>query len=351
LVVRMPDQPRVRLYRALRRADPTLTYFSTPEFAHSAFVSGTVTGGDFAPEPAGTRTRVLVGGETIPYSPYNFTNELGEYAFTGEQIRWNGAAAATTSLFALQTQENEDGNVLGYRGFARRDNVQLTSQGSLEMQDLALLPVTPRTLTGTVQAPAQSGDISTGLSVHFGEGAVQSLRLQTGLSSFSVPTAEISGATYSLQIVAGITGGGSSRVSLSGLPPEPAALTVVLPEPPTLVAPADRELALTAEAAFEFTVPLGGVNILRFDAIDGAQLEIITQETRLVVPDLTAYGYPFAPQSEHGWTVRNLSSYVDVDAFTQGTSDAALEEKLHQATTVTELKEASAGYRVFAVAP
>ena len=82
-------------------------------------------------------------------------------------------------------------------------------------------------------------------------------------------------------------------------------MTVDLPAPPVLQAPADGATAIGVGSTLRLSTAPGGAATFVVNPVgaSGPSLAITTLEDRVTVPDLTDFGFALLPATEHTWAV------------------------------------------------
>ncbi len=264
--------------------------------AHTADLSGTVTGAD----AAGTVTRITASAaglrRSAPVSPADSTFQLTLY--------WGGAATQQVSLRALQHVPGANGWPTSYTGFAT-GTATVTGGAPTVAPAMALAgPVPATTVSGTVALDASwpgatisgTAKISGGLASAFTGAAV------TG-TSFSALLPDL-GGELQLGVLAGDpAAGGPFGQALAPVAPGEAGVALTVPAAPSLASPADGATA-GAGTAFSWSASGGSLRELWVNCSGATatwSVIVYGASNSVALPDLSAFGMPLASGMDCGW--------------------------------------------------
>jgi hypothetical protein len=311
-IVRHPTEPYAIVYLGLTLAAPTLVHpGGVPLPDREATVTGTVSATTF-PEPHGYKTLVTFGSPEVQASrtvdPFG-----GGFQFPGPVLRWWGPRVTVGALHALQWQFDTNGLPVGYSGHGQRPLTLDASEPDNPGQDMALLAVSPASLSGAVVVPPGHTLYERRLATVFPEGGHLVLATESApAADFDYVTPVIDGATMAVAAL----GYRSSAVEYSyavraELPPHATGVSVHLPHVPLLMWPADAAVWIDFETSFGWEAPSAGV--AAFVIAGDPSAVVLTGATSAVLPDLDAVGLPWTPGATYSWQVLGLAGFATVD--------------------------------------
>jgi hypothetical protein len=280
-------------YIGLTRPDPTLNdLLSRTSQARTANLSGQLTGGTY-PEPAGVETRlVFASPETLSAVDYLFSNvdHSADGSFASP-IQWQGPAATTGTLFALQIQTALQGEFLPTQySYGSLSGVSLEDTGTLSGQTvtLASVPTAQMSVTVAEKSGYTFSEESVQLSVapNVALTIILSGDVLTTPMTFAAP--EIASTSLAVSANATNDAGAFIEATQTGLMPD-ASVVLSVPDPPEALTPDDGATEVGYSTTFSWTGYPNGLYMLEvFPEKYGTAFFIFTAATSATIPDFNA---------------------------------------------------------------
>jgi len=282
---------------------------------HHATVDGTVSGGAGFPQPAGHRTSVAFGSPDARAS-VNAAGATGAFSLTS--LAWFGPTTTAGALHALQWRVGPTDLPEAYTGHGYRPLTLQAGSAPYTGQDMALLPISSSSLSGTVAVPAGVTLGQRALFVSFAEGGfVPIVGETTSATSFTYVTPVIADATVG---VAALGGGAPTEFSWAmraGLLPGATSVDVQLPAVPQLVVPLAGTTGVGHATDFSWSSPAGGVVIVQFEPDSvGPTISVVTTTGSASIPEVSGLGLALPATATYRWRVYAFPEYPTVDAAT-----------------------------------
>lgn len=263
-----------------------------PALARTAAVSGTLTGG-VMPVPAGHEVIVCLEGlDGVVLGCDSVAPTENSYSIPAN---WGGPATRQARLHALQVNSNGTEYPVSYPGYATMD-VTLTD-ATPTVADLDLGSALPTT-TVDVDVDAPVAITNTSATVEFGtylEMAVANIASPVTAHAFVMPVIDDASHGF-IATTADSRTGWLSDVTGS-------TATVVVPDVPTLVSPADATVDVTNSTEFTAANPTGGPLTYTWNIAGGPSLALTTMSTSHVMPDPEEFGVTIPAAANGGWQV------------------------------------------------
>lgn len=274
----------VHVYEGLTQSEVTLgTNLSpTTPVMRSTSVSGSLSGDAI---PVGANQVVMVCAEGIA-SLSSFCDQVGPTESTFSlSPQWLGSASRSSSLHLLHYESDASGMPIDYLGYATVD-LELTDGVPVVFTEPIDMGEPLETIAVELEIDSPDTISTTFGAVQVGpELALSVLNSADDSTSYDVLMPVIPGASYTfvsvaggLQIgwTAGVTGGEA---------------TLVIPEPPTVTAPADGATGVTTDTDFIVSNPTGGPVTWFWSALD-YRVALTSLSPTVNLPDTSEYGVP-----------------------------------------------------------
>lgn len=308
----------VQIYQGLSHDELLLAPMSgisaTPPVTHSASVTGTLSGGVI---PVGTDQVVQVCVEGIDGTAYGCGSVSPTETSYSLTANWYGPSVQEVRLHALQIEMNASSRPVAYLGYATADVV--LDNGVAEVVNLDLGSALPTT---TVDVTIDYAGATNGIlaAVQLGSTAampvVQALTPSpSGTEQLLMPV--IDGASYTFFAIgpASITQFGW-QAQVTG-----TSSTVVVPELPVPITPADSATGVTTATNFTALNPQDGPLTFTFtESGSGPQVAVSTMDETIALPDLSPYGLSWTPAANVNWSVVGHTG-ASVEAATGALND------------------------------
>jgi len=308
-----PDEFLTVTYRGLTLAQPTLLLPGLPPgIRHGVAVSGTVSGGTQFPQPSRHRTVAAFGSDATRVS---VEVDAATGAFAIDPLVWFGPDTEG-ALHALQWRTDAAGLPVEYIGHGYRELTLRTSDSEHRFQDIALQPVSGARMDGLVAWPDGYGLLVQSLVLQYPEGGTTILAARLWPSStFDYATPLIDRTTFALATVANSEAGETSFAVRSGLSASASGVLATLASAPRLAAPAAGATAVGHDTEFQWAGPADSAYVVAFvGPADQPTYAVVTHETRVTIPDLSAFGIALPAGVSYEWRVYGLPQYLSVDA-------------------------------------
>ncbi len=326
----------VRVYQGLTRSDPTVTIYNNqnpgpPKWTWRSSFKGSISGPGFTPN-AGSETPTFVAlsatNLVLPSLSATRPNATGSFE---APLEWNGPSVFRGSLFGLQWQRLPPGDPSkdyaplpkSYLGFGKLLGLNLSDQSVQSGLNLVMNPVSSLNLTGSITVPSGYTLTDNYVRISFDANDPKlSLFLGDDVSgnpSFKYLTPNIPGATIRLSASAQATTGESIGAFKRGFAPDASNVSLNMIAAPKITSPDDKAQGISAATPFSWSWPgvSDGVYTLEIDPVGGALTCIITTaSTHLTLPDLSALGLKWPPNSSFTWSVNaSQAAAFDVDVM------------------------------------
>lgn len=313
LHVRHPTEPLVVSYVGLTLEDPVVIVSGTQTAAqHGASFYGTVSGGTNFPQPANHVTRVTFASSATR-GTVDADGTTGGYQIVG--LPWYGADVGG-ALHALQWRFDAANLPVDYIGHGTRPRSLNGAIVAYIGEDMAMLPVSEGTVSGTTTVPAGYTLSARSMNVVYDEGGwVVPASQAAPAAPFAYVAPQIPGASIAVAAIAVAPGGEWSYAVRANLAATASGVDLTLPAVPSLVAPVDAAVNVGYATGFSWTAGPGGVSVLLVNGPPG-ELDhaIVTDDTAATIPDLREVGLDLAAAGAYTWQVVHLPGYASVDA-------------------------------------
>lgn len=285
------------VYQGLRESEVVLGGFLTSvgPVARSATVTGTLTGEAI---PVGTNQIVAVCAEGLdgPAQGCDFVSPT-ETDFS-VFVQWWGPETRSVRLHLLQIERDVSGVPVAYPGYATHD-VELTAGTTPSVADPIDLGAALDTTEVELTVLSTSALYATIGAVQLGPNLATSVMVNNdGTAAFAVAMPVLPGATYTflaatgtddMAWVTGLTGGSA---------------TLIVPDAPALVAPANMATGVTTDTEFTVSNPGGGPLVWIWnDTATDYGLALLTTSTTVTMPDTSGLGLPLPAGATFDWQV------------------------------------------------
>ena len=222
---------------------------------------------------------------------------------TGHALHWTRA----TSLSAPT----------GYSGYATQ-GVSLADSGMASIAfDLPNMSMTTGTLSGSVTASMTGGQLEHSMFLRFSDNAVMQLLWVNAVgSAFSYMTPAIAQSTLTMAASQGILSSPPyAVVHKDGLPATQSAITLTVPDAPSLTAPAWGTTGVNTSTLFRWS---GTAKVFLWNVISVPSFQgflVVTTEKQVQLPTMPD-GPALAPNTMYDWWVETHGSYQTVDEAT-----------------------------------
>ncbi len=319
--ISMPSSGLAVFYKSIRNTTPRLPFHFAPGAKRTAYVSGTVTGGEGYPQPANHYTDVCLDADTNFGAPGSNAPPPGAPAnFYGAGLSWGSTPTISATLQGIQyVVDGVTGSTTSYIAYGHVDALTLTAEATTTDQVLPLDPVATATLTGTVTLPQ-------GYAVSFRSLKLGCLGLVSDAAtdtSFSYATPNVSGAGLALRVSAQ---DGTDEVSTfrSGLPPDATAVTVDMPSAATPSSPVDGATMVDAGTVFSWSELAGATYVLLLRHTSGDRLLLVfTSDPSTALPDPALVGVPIPRSTMLMWEVGAVVPLAMDDIVQRGSFEPA----------------------------
>jgi hypothetical protein len=304
-------------YPGLRRMDPTLVIFDLdPGFPRGGLGSGALSGGAGFPGPTGHEAGVSFESAeatgTCPVQGGSSMFLLGAW--------WSGPSTVTGELHALQWLADADGRPVSYDGYGNRTGVTLVDHSSVTGQDITLAAVGAKSLAGTIVNPPTSNSASISLFAVVGNGArIRILPPPSDpsdfpslgfLSTFSVPTPAVPGATIDLVARQDYSGMAYQEVHRHGLAPDATGVAVEFAGLPIQNTPLVGSTVGPGTTFSWYSMPDNPVYVVSFRGPTGSPgYDVFTTAQSLTIPP----GFALPSGAAYTWRVRGSSAFSTVE--------------------------------------
>lgn len=311
-----PDGLLTSFYAGLRRMDPTLVVFDVaPAFPRSASVTGALSGGAGFPKPDGHEAGVAFR------SPEAAGSSAVQAGVATYQLgaSWSGPPAVTGALHALGWQVDADKRPVSYDGYGSRTGVALASGSMATGQDVALSAIGSSSVAGTIlNAPSNSASIS--MSVVLGDGARLRILPPPGdpspfpysgyVSTFSIPTPVVAGATIDLVARQDYAGGPYQEVHRHGLAAGETGVLLAFGGPPIQGSPVNGTIIAPGQVFSWHTMPDAPVYVISFRGPSGSPgYDIFTTVPAFAIPA----DFTMPSSTSYTWLIRGSSAFATVE--------------------------------------
>jgi hypothetical protein len=315
IIAPAPDKAAT-IYTQLTRTDPKLLDFDANNGpAHSATVSGNVTGGDAFPTPVGEVSAVSWGspesstGTYVTVNPYSFS------------VDWSGPSSTTGTLRGLQWTIDSNGTVTGYHFHGTRTGVSLTANNNVSNLDVGLGVLQTGNVSVTIVPPGTHQITERDVTLNFSDGTYFPVSAD-GLSgtAFTVPVPSGIGATATVRVTAAENDAGTVSIAQVGLQPGGSS-SLSLPTPAVATAPADGATGVDTNTDFVWTPVAGGIHVIFLTgAANDPGFAIVSGGSRTRIPNLSAQGLGLPSGRPYDFTLFGIGPYASIDAFAESGS-------------------------------
>lgn len=280
-------------------------------------VSGTLAHAAFVPVPANHRVEVCVEG-VDRFALGCDTVIEGESDYEIENAGWRGSPTASVRVRAVLVETDAAGNPASIKAQAV-SGVETLTDGAPAVVDLTLANTASQaSVTLTAVPPSGFSLASYGLVSHYTE------RASFGIGGFDPSPATtfpviapfFAGASHTAFATAFSNAPDSASQSIAWSIDHGSgdAVTLSLPSPPTLVAPADTATGVTTETEFTLVNPSGGLTTLLFQPdASGPVYAVTTAETTAHLPALGSIGLALPAGADYTWAAVATHHLTDVD--------------------------------------
>jgi hypothetical protein len=299
------------VFIGLTRSDPVLTFFLTPSGTSlTATLSGTISGGANFPEPVNHKTiTAFVSPEVAATS--TASTVTGIYNISPN---WFGPTTTTGTLHALQWQFDANGLPVTYKGYGTKTGIALSNGGTFGSQNVAMSPIAPLNVSGSVVPPAGYTVTSKSAVVLLGTaGGITIVTDPTATTTFTYNTPTIAGATLRLQGAATKSPYQSAAFKI-GVPLNGTGQTITIPASPEYSLPVAAATGVTTNTDFAWTAFAGGVHLVLFTGGAGQpSYQVVTAATTAKIPNLTSVGLPLPAAAGYSWRIIGISPFASID--------------------------------------
>jgi len=308
------------IYMGLTKDDPTLFSFkptgATPNSAKFNGNSGA------KPNPvADHRHRGVFGSPEVLQS---FTpNNSGNY--NNINVNWFGPTTTNGMLHVLQWKKQPTSSLpLSYTGYGKRETI-LTDQGTANNQDITLTNLGSNNAGGSITLPTDYEIDEKSMAVVLDANSRLEFASETNTNpNFNYVTPQINGATVSVAVsTTNIVDGRESNILRTGFALDNTAINLSVPDAPELALPVNNATNIGYDTQFQWA-PFGAsdsVHIVALESLIGNSFVIITKDSKVKIPDLSAEGLPINPQIgpsgtpiPHTYRVNGIGPFSSVDA-------------------------------------
>ncbi len=285
------------IYMGLTKDDPTLFSVKIPTTTpNSARFTGS-SGNKPAPQADFRHKGVYGSPEASAVFSTSFTpNNSGNY--NNINVDWFGPTATTGTMHVLQWKKQPTSSLpLSFTGYGKRTTV-LTDQGTVSNQDITLTNLGSNNAGGSISVPTGYSVTNKGMAVKFDADNTMTFAFESGNNTnFNYVTPQVNGATLNLLAVAEHPDGRASIRTLTGIALDDINVNLDLPDAPQLALPVNNatNVGYNTEfnwAPYEFTE---SVHLVRLESVIGNTFNIITKDSNLKIPDLSAQGLAINP--------------------------------------------------------
>jgi hypothetical protein len=267
------------------RAAPAVVTFGSPQVASAVLATGVV--------PAA----------------FNFTN-----------LQWYGGATVTGTLSALQWDWDSNSLPTGNWLYGSTSDVGISAGGTLANQVLAMTPLAPTSVTGSVNTVPNMTLRQKAVQVDFPSGGFVPIVIHTdSTAAFSYNTPSVSSTVATLSVVA-IATLATNEVSFSfrkKLATNASNVVLDLRDPPVLTNPVDLGTNIGYSDEFRWTKFAGGVQVMVVTA--GATdpwYAVFTMSDRTHLPQLSTFGISgmdLPAATQYQWSVFGEAPFTSID--------------------------------------
>ncbi|HET8984268.1 MAG TPA: hypothetical protein VFN03_00790 [Trueperaceae bacterium] len=265
---------------------------SPPGVTMATTLTGTLSGGVI---PVGTDQQVTVCVEGLDGAVVGCDLVAPTESSYSIAAQWATSTTRQVRVHALQIEYDADGLPVSYPGYATTTTTLTNAVAAVANLDLGTsLPTTTVDvdIDSTVAITATFGAVQLGTNMTMPVGAVTS-----PLTSHEVLMPVVNAAPYTFIGLASIQQFGW-QADVTG----PTA-TVVVPDAPVLVSPANAATGVTNTTAFTAANPTDGPVTFLWQTTGGPSLAVTTMETSHPMPDPAPYGMAIPAAANGSWQV------------------------------------------------
>lgn len=313
VAVSVPGGFFVQLFLGLTAASPTLESPGAYSF-HQATIAGSLGSAAFQSAEAGL---VLPAGSTLALGAAMVSQGSGP-TYGPATVKFGGASTRSTTLYGLRALVDSNGNPTSFTGYGTL-HVDLHDGDTLTGLTIPMASVTSDLVNGSIVAPSGYSLTDGHFVLRFGDGS------NRGIVGLPLANAAPTG-TFSGQVVPVATGigyglaasasDGANAVMGYGTVPGPgSSATLDLPDAAVPTAPADGATNVSASTVFHWTALPDAVYIARLVPVSGPgpSIDIMTRQTSMSLPDLSALGAAIPANTPYTLTVLAAGPLASID--------------------------------------
>ncbi|MEJ2289856.1 MAG: carboxypeptidase-like regulatory domain-containing protein [Deinococcales bacterium] len=316
VAVSAPGALIVQDFQGLTGASPTLVDPGAQSL-HHASIAGALGTDPFQSNEAGI---ALPTGASPAYGAAMVSNGAGP-AFGPATVTFGGASNRSTTLYGLRALVDSSGIPTSFTGFGTLQ-VDLHDGDTLTGLTIPMAAVGNGTVSGHLDAPSGYSLTSQVFVLLVGgtsTGGIVGVPL-----AHATPTGTFSGQPVPVasEIRYGVAGRatdatGNVAMGWGGLASQPgASVAFELPSAATPTAPPDHATNVTSSTTFRWTALPNGIYIVRLTPTQsgtGPAIDIMTRNTSLTLPDLSAIGAAIPAGTAYTLTVLGAGPLASVD--------------------------------------
>lgn len=289
-------------YIGLTKDDPTLFVldFGLTPTKQAIFRGDT----DELPSPSNQHRHQGAFGSPEALQPFDLANN-GNYrrvntASADVSVNWFGPATTTGRIHVLQWKQQSISNPLpmSYTGYGNRD-VILTDQSTTNNQNVTLTALGSNNAGGSISLPtgytlnkkAMMVKLDTNTRLQFAQETNSNL-------NFNYVTPQINNANITFSASATSANGRTSSVMKQGLGLTDTNIAITIPDAPSLALPTNNAANVSYNTEFQWA-PFGDTNSVNIafvlSPVTGQLFFIISKDSKMKLPDLSAQGMPINP--------------------------------------------------------
>jgi hypothetical protein len=308
------EKSRVLVYKGLTATTLQIYPYDWSSSGSNTPVSGLITGGSNLPTPANVRTTAILYDPAQQTSFSGMVDANNRYTFGGFE---STPSSKTVNVHAFQFEVDAAGLPTRFTGFGERLGLNFTNP-SVDT-NIHLGPVENATLSGSASGPA-GYTLFKQVRIKFASGGGWNTPSDPSSSTSTLVVPNIPTTTLIFRAIASKPGT-YSQTSLRGVQPNTTGINLIVPEPPTVTAPASAAVGVDLSTAFTWDSVIGGVQVLSVSpqgvvpSVSNPEYVIVTNEKSATLPDLSSFGISFPSAKKYSWSVYSDSSYKDANAY------------------------------------
>jgi hypothetical protein len=322
--VRIPYDATVRdslrhlsiIYRQLRRPDPTLELVGQDMRSGLwSSIEGRLSGGTGFPQPS---NHYLIMGYLSPhvFADFNISDWAGSTGDYAINVPYSDPSfSGTVHALQIDLGSSDAAGPASYTGYGSRENVPMAAAGGkVTGQDLVMTTLQTDSINGTVVAPAGLSLASKQLLLTYRGPRPATTAIWTDHSTespFKFRFARSSALSFGLTVDA-YGPAGEVVYTKTQLEQAASSITITLPTPVAILAPADNATGVTASSEFRWSGPTGSVYVFLVPGRTGVTL-VVTTETSLRLSDLKLTDITLTPGHAYTWTVFAYGPFASLD--------------------------------------